>query len=69
MPFPPRFDHEVVQGVHVVTSPDVQGLSVTASTREEAERQAYDVLAFIKANGLDTVEGRADAIKRAAEHV
>ena len=44
-----RFNHKVLgdRRFHVITSPDLPGLHVTADSREQAEREAVDVVAMI----------------------
>lgn len=42
-----RFEHKIVAGHHVITSPDVKGFHVSAPTRAEAEARVAPVLAAV----------------------
>lgn len=41
-----RFEHRIVAGYHVITSPDLKGFHVSAKTRAEAEARVAPVLAM-----------------------
>jgi hypothetical protein len=45
-----RLEHKTLADgrFHVVTSPDLKGFHVSAATREEAEREAFAMLALIR---------------------
>ncbi len=54
MPDNIRFDHDIMTdtGLHVITSPDIQGFCVVGDTHEAAETEALQVLEAIRRNEL-----------------
>ena len=57
-----HFDHKIVAGFHVITSPDVIGFHVTGRTAEEAEREAVSVLDFLRRADGRAPMGRLKAV-------
>jgi hypothetical protein len=57
-----RFEHKVVGGLHVITSPDIIGFHVTGRTEEEAERAAVAVLDFLRRQDDSHEMGRLKAV-------
>lgn len=50
MPSLVRLEHKVLDGFHVYTSPDVQGLHASSETMAGAQREAIAVLDLIAAH-------------------
>lgn len=50
MPSMVRLEHGFIQelGLYQITSPDIKGFYITAQTKDEAEREALNMLALIR---------------------